>query len=73
MDLGNPASLISGLVIGLIGMVLFIYGKKEGNVKALAAGIALCVFPYFVASVILSWVLTGLCLGGLYLTRDGAM
>lgn len=72
MDFGNPASLISGLVIGLIGMGLFMYGKKAQRLPHALAGLALCVFPYFVESIALSWLITGACLGGLYLvSRDG--
>lgn len=60
MDLGNPWTLISGLVIGLVGMVLFMYGKREQNLRALGAGVVLCVYPYFVASVVLMWVVFAL-------------
>ena len=63
MDLGNPWTLISGLVIGLVGMVLFMYGKREQNLRALGAGVVLCVYPYFVASVVLMWVVFALVLG----------
>jgi len=66
MDLGNPASLVSGLLISVIGMGLFIYGKKQAAPAPLLAGVALCVFPYFVASVLWMWLITGACLGGLY-------
>lgn len=72
MDLSNPWSLMSGLFIGCLGMALFIYGKKQTNFKCLLAGVALSVFPYFVSSVLLMWVITAACLGGLYVTRDGA-
>lgn len=72
MDLDNPASLFSGLLIGLIGMGLFMYGKKAQKLPHALAGVALCVFPYFVASVMLSWLITAACLGGLYLvSREG--
>jgi hypothetical protein len=68
----NTWSLLSGLVIGGIGVGLFIYGKKQLELKCLFAGAALCVLPYIVASVGLQWLLTGGCLGGLYtLSRLG--
>jgi phosphate/sulfate permease len=66
MDLSNPASLISSIVIGIIGMGLFIYGKKQTSIPSLLTGIVLCVFPYFVSSVLLMWAITAACLGGLY-------
>ncbi len=70
MDLSSPWSIFAGLVLGLIGMGLLMYGKKQASPRAIVAGLALCVLPYFVASV----VVLGLCgagvLGGLYLLRD---
>lgn len=66
MDLSNPAALISSILIGVIGMGLFIYGKKQQSLPPLFAGVVLCVFPYFVASVVLMWIITAGCLGGLY-------
>lgn len=66
MDLGNPWVLFSGLFIGAVGFVLFIYGKKQANYKCLAAGLVMCVFPYFVSSLLVMWLLTGACLCGLY-------
>lgn len=71
MDLSNPAALFSGLVIGVIGMGLFVYGKKQTNLKCLLTGGALCVFPYFVSSVLLLWLITAACLGGLYAMSRG--
>ena len=48
----DPWLLFSGLLIGLIGTGVFIFGKKESNIKCLGAGVLLCVFPYFVHSII---------------------
>lgn len=71
MDLGDPWVLFSGLLIGTVGFVLFMYGKKQANFKCLFTGLAMCVFPYFVSSVLVMWLITGACLGGLYLmTRN---
>ena len=62
MDLGNPALLLSGLFIGLVGVALVIYGKKQSNLRCLAAGAVLCVFPYFVSSLLLLWLIAAGCL-----------
>jgi nitrogen fixation-related uncharacterized protein len=35
------------LVTGGIGTVLFVYGKKQGRMPHLAAGLALIIYPYF--------------------------
>lgn len=66
-DLGSPWALLSSLLIGLIGFALFLYGKKEPNLKCLGTGVVMCVFPYFVHSVLLMWALAAACLGGLAL------
>ncbi len=48
------------------------YGKKAQRLPHALTGLALCVFPYFVTSVALSWLITAVCLGGLYfVSREG--
>lgn len=71
MDFGDPWSLFTGLIVGLIGTVIFLYGKKQQNLKCLGAGVVLCVFPYFVTSVLLTWGIAAACLGGLYAWTHG--
>ncbi len=66
MDLTNPTVLFSSLFIGLIGFALFLYGKKQADLKCLAVGLVMCIFPYFVTSVITMWAVTGGCLASLY-------
>jgi hypothetical protein len=66
MDLGDPLVLISGFLIGGIGFVILIYGKKEWNLKCLVAGLTMCVFPYFISSLALMWLIAAVCVGGLY-------
>ncbi len=67
MDFGNPWALFSGLIIGLFGVGLFGYGKKQLSPRAMLTGAVLCVYPYFVVSVALLWLIAAACLGGLYL------
>lgn len=67
MDFGDPWVLISGFLIGGIGFVILMYGKKEWNLKCITAGLVLCAFPYFVTSLILMWLIAAGCVGGLYL------
>jgi hypothetical protein len=50
MAMGVGTKLILGLLFGSIGSGYFIYGRKRSNIIALLAGLALCVFPYFVSS-----------------------
>jgi hypothetical protein len=72
MDFSNPGALVSSCLIGLIGMVLFMYGKKQEKMLPLLTGIALCIFPYFVASIAAMWAITGAALGGLWYASRNA-
>ena len=47
----NTSTLMWGMVFGSIGLGFFIYGKKQRAVVPLLSGIALMVFPYFVANI----------------------
>ena len=40
-----------GMVFGIIGLGFFTYGKRQGAVVPLLTGIALFIFPYFIADV----------------------
>lgn len=66
MDLGNPWMLVSGLLIGAVGFMLFNYGRKEPDLRALGAGLTLCIYPYFIGSVLLLWLVFAAVIGGLY-------
>jgi hypothetical protein len=66
MDLGNPWALFSGVLIGIIGTALVVYGKKQLDLRCLLAGILMCVLPCIVGSVAAMWALAAACLGGLY-------
>lgn len=41
-------ALIASVFFGIIGSGYFMYGRKTQNPVALASGVLLCVFPYFV-------------------------
>ena len=69
MDIDNPAVLFSGIVIGAIGLGLFIYGKKAPDFGFLMSGVALSVIPFFAHSMLALWGLSGLCASALYLMR----
>ena len=68
LDLDNPAVLISGLILGAIGMGFFIYGKKQSRLDCLAVGIVLSVVPMVAHSLLLIWGVAVACAGGLYAT-----
>ena len=43
--------LIWGMLFGSIGLGFFIYGKKQKKIVPLVTGLALFVFPYFIADI----------------------
>ncbi len=52
--------LLASLVIGSVGFVCFAYGKKQGRVPQMLAGIALLAYPYFVSNL---WAMLGIAVG----------
>ena len=44
-------TLIGSLVIGGIGTVAFIYGKRQSRVPQMVAGALLVVYPYFIDNI----------------------
>ena len=45
-------TLAIGILTGAIGTGYFMYGKRQTKVAPLLAGMALCVYPYFVDSTL---------------------
>ena len=69
---GSPALFISSTFIGLVGTALFLYGKKQPDLRCLFTGIGMCVYPFFIHSMLLMWLVFGVCVGGLYaLIKNG--
>jgi membrane protein CcdC involved in cytochrome C biogenesis len=50
MDLDGP-SLFASFMIGLVGMAIFTYGKKQSRWPQMGVGVVLMVYPYFVSNV----------------------
>ncbi len=67
MDLSNPGILFSGLLISIAGLALFVHGKKSEDLRSLGVGLALMVYPIFVHSLLVMWLVAGVCAGALYL------
>ena len=59
----DPSSLFLSLLIGSIGFVLLIYGKKQGRWPHMIAGLLFIVFPYFVESFLIMLAI-GVAIGG---------
>ena len=49
--MSGTALLMWGMLFGAIGFGFFLYGRKQKAIVPLCVGIALCVFPYFIANV----------------------
>ena len=58
----DPTRLFFLLILGGIGFVLFVYGKKQERWPELAAGLVFMVYPYFATSLVFL-VATGLVIG----------
>lgn len=61
MDIGFGDMMLS-MLISTIGTGYLIYGKKRPSLPAFAAGLAMCIFPYFVSGVIFKILLFAVCL-----------
>jgi hypothetical protein len=48
--------LMLSMFFGAVGCAMFTYGKKMGRMVPMGAGAALLVFPYFVSSLLLMFV-----------------
>ena len=58
----DPAWLFLSLIIGGVGFVLFVYGKKQQRWPQLAAGLIFMAYPYFATSLV-SLVAIGVVIG----------
>lgn len=62
----DASSLLAGLLVSSIGFVLFRYGKKMSRPPQLLVGLLLLVFPYFVSSVVLMFIIAAVLCGLLW-------
>ncbi|MBI5209603.1 MAG: hypothetical protein HY927_06465 [Elusimicrobia bacterium] len=54
---GGAANIAAGLFFSAVGLVVLGYGRRDGNVNAMALGGALMVFPYFVSDTVLTLII----------------
>ena len=57
MDL-SFSTIMSGLLIGLLGTGLFMTGKRMQRPLWMIVGGAMCLYPYFIPSQLACWALT---------------
>ena len=48
----SGAQLLIGLIAGIFGIAYLSYGKRQGKLVHLISGLLLCVYPYFLESVL---------------------
>ena len=65
MDI-SASALFSSLIIGSLGMFLFMWGKRSEKPLYLVIGLGMCVYPYFIPNQIILWAVTGLLLIPIY-------
>jgi hypothetical protein len=46
-------ALLASILIGTVGLGVFIYGKRQSRFPQMIAGIVLMAYPYFVSNVLL--------------------
>jgi len=69
----DATQLMVAMFASLVGMALFVYGKRQRRAPHLIAGIVLVVYPYFVSNVYLLVAIFAALLGGLWVVvRLGA-
>jgi hypothetical protein len=54
-------TLLIGMLAGVFGIAYFMYGRRQAKLVPLIAGVLLCIYPYFIDSVL--W----LCIVGILL------
>lgn len=49
--LDNPNLLFTSLLVSLVGMALFMYGKRQSRFPQMGIGLVMTVYTYFISSV----------------------
>ena len=63
-------NFLGGLIFGAIGFVALAYGKRQASVKVMAIGVALMVYPYFVANTPVLYAIGVVLTASLFVVRD---
>ena len=66
----NLALLAAWTIFGGIGFIAFVYGKKQQNWPILGIGLALMIYPYFVSSTFLNYLIGAILCVALYFFRQ---
>ena len=66
----SAAKIFAWIFFGVIGMAVFMYGKKARHARSTFIGIALMVYPYFVNNTIGLYLIGALLCAALYIFRE---
>jgi len=66
----TTANLFGNLLFSCIGLGAFLYGKKQTSWKAMAIGVALMAYPYFVPSTAAMYLCGAALTVALFVFRD---
>ena len=67
MDLDANA-ILAGIFIGLVGMALVVYAKKQARLPHGVVGVVLMVYPYFVPNVFVTLAIAVVLVAALWAT-----
>jgi hypothetical protein len=62
--------MFGAILFGVVGFAAFVYGKKSVQLKPIAIGIALMVYPYFISRTWLLYVIGCVLCAVLFVFRD---
>lgn len=69
----DPNEMLMALLVGCVGTVCFLYGKRQSRLPHMVVGAALIAHPFFVTNIAISAAITLALLGALWWTvRLGA-
>jgi hypothetical protein len=62
----NANELFASFFVCSVGLVAFMYGKRQGRVPQMIGGLVLLVFPYFVSNLLLMFGIAVAVLGAMW-------
>jgi hypothetical protein len=70
MELPSASNLFAGILFGAIGLAAFLYGKKALSWKPMVIGVVLMVYPYFIDTTWLLYLIGVALSASLFIFRD---
>ena len=62
----EPGAILLSVVTGGVGFALFMYGRKAQRLPQLIVGILFMVYPYFVSTTLMTFVVGAALTAGLW-------